>query len=94
MQEAASELRRELNIRRRCYGRWIADGKLDEIEATDRMERMETALGVVERAVLLAACSGPYEELETVGVSSAEVHVNDAPAVSPVLVTSQHSTGV
>jgi hypothetical protein len=86
LQEAASELRRELGIRRRCYGRWIADGKLDEIEATDRLERMETALDCVERAVLLSS----VEPLR-VSPSPAEVNVNDVPSVSPVLVTG-HST--
>lgn len=53
--EAASELKRELGVRRRCYQRWIADGKLTDVEAVDRMERMEKALDVVERAALLAS---------------------------------------
>ena len=59
LQEAASELRRELGVRRRCYGRWIDDGKLTDVEAADRMERMEAALDIVDRAVLLAAASVP-----------------------------------
>jgi hypothetical protein len=88
LQEAASEVRRELGIRRRCYGRWIADGKLDEVEATDRIERLEKALDVVERAVLLAEGSG------SVQLSQAEVESNDRPTVSPVLVTAQHGTVV
>ena len=89
LQEAASELRRELGIRRRCYGRWIQDCKLDEIEATDRMERMEAALDCVERAALLATV-----EPMRVSPSPAEVNVNDLAGVSPVLVTPQHSTVV
>jgi len=48
--EAVSELKRELGIRRRCYSRWIADGKLSDVDAEDRLERMEKALGIVERA--------------------------------------------
>ena len=43
LQEAASELRRELGIRRRCYGRWIQDGKLDEVEAS-RQEAIDARL--------------------------------------------------
>lgn len=85
LQEAASELRRELGIRRRCYGRWIQDGKLDEVEACDRVERMELALDVVERAALLATVE-PVRMTPT----AAEVHTNDVASVSPVLVT-QHS---
>lgn len=92
--EAASELRRELGIRRRCYGRWIADGKLDEIEARDRMERMEAALDVVERAALLATV--PEKGGGSVDVSSAERIINMVDDVSPVLVTqhglAQHGT--
>jgi len=48
--EAVSELNRELQVRRRCYDRWIADGKLDSIDATDRMERLEAALAICQRA--------------------------------------------
>lgn len=53
--EAVSELKRELGIRRRCYSRWVADGKLTDVEAVDRLERMEKALEVVERADDLAS---------------------------------------
>jgi len=55
MSEAVSELKRELGIRRRCYSRWVADGKLTDVEAVDRLERMEKALEVVERAADLAS---------------------------------------
>ena len=48
--EAVSEINRELQVRRRCYDRWIADGKLDSIDATDRMERLEAALDICQRA--------------------------------------------
>ena len=51
--EALSEINRELGVRRRCYTRWISDGKLDSVEATDRMERMERAAEIVERSCLL-----------------------------------------
>ena len=83
--EAASELRRELGIRRRCYGRWIQDGKLDEVEATDRIERMELALDVVERSALLA----------TVVPDTVEAILSDAIGIPPVTSSgdkTQHST--
>ena len=51
--EAASEVLRELQVRRRCYTRWVDDGKLTAVEARDRLERLERALEIVERAVVL-----------------------------------------
>lgn len=46
--EAISECRRELQVRRRCFDRWVADGKLDQIEATDRTERLDAAIVFLE----------------------------------------------
>jgi hypothetical protein len=43
IEEAISEVNRELTVRQRCYARWIADGKLDEVEARDRMDRLTAA---------------------------------------------------
>jgi len=55
--EAHSEVSRELGVRRRCYSRWIADGKLSEIDAQDRLERLERALDIIERSILLEEVS-------------------------------------
>jgi hypothetical protein len=43
-EEALSELQRELRVRERCYERWVKDGKLDQIDSTDRMERLIAAI--------------------------------------------------
>lgn len=43
MDEAISEVQRELEVRRRIYRRWIDDGKLTAVDARDRLERMEAA---------------------------------------------------
>ena len=56
--EALSEVLRELGVRRRCYGRWVADGKLSDVDAQDRLERLEKAADIVERAVLLEGVQG------------------------------------
>lgn len=48
--EAISECRRELNVRQRCYERWIEDGKLDATDATDRLERLAAAVHHLETA--------------------------------------------
>lgn len=45
--EALSECQRELKVRDRCYDRWIDDGKLSQVEATDRMERLQMACHVL-----------------------------------------------
>lgn len=41
--EALDEVTRELNVRRRCYHRWVEDGRLSKTDAKDRLERLEAA---------------------------------------------------
>jgi len=50
LEEAISEVQRELAIRRRCYGRWVDDGKLSVVDARDRLDRLEAALHYLEAA--------------------------------------------
>lgn len=58
LEEAISEVSRELSVRRRCYARWVADGKLSAVEAKDRVERMEKALEELERLSISRATVG------------------------------------
>jgi hypothetical protein len=44
IEEALSEVERELQVRVRCYDRWINDGKLSSVDARDRTERMQAAV--------------------------------------------------
>lgn len=44
LDEAMDEVRREIEVRRRIYDRWIQEGKLSRTEAQDRMCRMLSAL--------------------------------------------------
>lgn len=44
LDEAMDEVRRELDVRRRIYDRWIMEGKLSRTEAMDRMCRLLTAM--------------------------------------------------
>jgi len=37
---ALGEVQRERQVRERCYGRWVDEGKLSRIDARDRMERI------------------------------------------------------
>jgi hypothetical protein len=36
---ALGEVQRELQVRERCYARWVEEGKMSRIDAKDRMER-------------------------------------------------------
>lgn len=44
IEQAANELFRELNVRRRIYGRWVLDKKITADDARKRGECMEAAL--------------------------------------------------
>lgn len=43
LEEGLSEVERELNVRSRCFPRWIADGRVNRIDAQDRLDRLATA---------------------------------------------------
>lgn len=40
LEQAGSELDREMGVRERCFKQWIEQGKLSRIDAKDRWERM------------------------------------------------------
>jgi hypothetical protein len=42
--EAVSEVQREIEVRRRLYDRWVAEGKLSWVDADDRLSRLQSAL--------------------------------------------------
>lgn len=44
IQEACDEVRRELDVRRKIFDRWVMEGKLSRTDAHDRLERMLSAL--------------------------------------------------
>lgn len=58
-QEALDELERELNVRARCFDRWVGEGRMSMTDARDRIERMATAhkllLGYVTEQLKTAA---------------------------------------
>lgn len=58
LEEAASEVERELQVRTRCYDRWIQDGKMTRIDAQDRYDRLATAFEYLQDGVA-AQKSGP-----------------------------------
>lgn len=67
LDEAISELSRELQVRERCYGRWISDGKMSRIDAVDRYARLQSALvylkGLVPAGDSGEPLTGPVEQV-------------------------------
>ena len=72
LREAISEVKRELQVRERCYKRWVEDGRLSDVDATDRFDRMSAALQYLENVdqlpeldreqVITAHTKDPMEE--------------------------------
>lgn len=46
--EARDEVERELNVRCRCFPRWVGEGRVSSSDATDRLDRLATALRYLE----------------------------------------------
>lgn len=44
LDQAMAEVVRECQVRSRCFDRWVADGKMEAVDAVDRMERLLSAL--------------------------------------------------
>jgi hypothetical protein len=55
LEEAISEVDREIKVRVRCYDRWVSEGKLSSVDARDRVERLQAALAFLQRQAELAA---------------------------------------
>ena len=50
--EAVDECQRELNVRRRCFPRWVADGRVSATDAQDRVDRLATAIEHLQQLIL------------------------------------------
>jgi hypothetical protein len=50
-QEAIDELNRELNVRIRCFPRWVEDGRVSPTDAQDRIDRLATAVTLLADAI-------------------------------------------
>jgi len=53
IREAVSEVHRELCVRERCFDRWVADGKMTDVDAQDRFDRMASAKHYLESFALV-----------------------------------------
>jgi hypothetical protein len=59
IEEAVSEIEREMHVRERCYDRWVNEGKMSRIDAKDRMNRQIMAYKLL--AMLLDSIAGPVQ---------------------------------
>ena len=48
LEEAIDEVFRELKVRKRCFPRWIDEGRISRTDAQDRIARQESALVYLE----------------------------------------------
>ena len=46
--EAVDEIFRELQVRKRCFPKWVDEGKISRTDAQDRIARQESALAYLE----------------------------------------------
>jgi hypothetical protein len=46
-QAALDEVYRELCVRKRCFPKWIADGRVSKTDAQDRIDRLATAFDIL-----------------------------------------------
>ena len=53
IREALSEVHRELCVRERCFDRWVKDGKMTDVDAQDRFDRMASAKHYLESFALV-----------------------------------------
>jgi len=44
IEECVDELEREFNLRSRCYIRWVAEGRMSNTDAQDRLDRQFSAI--------------------------------------------------
>lgn len=71
LDEAASEVGREIDVRRRLYDKWVGEGRLTWVDAHDRLERLLAALQfltgrrpVSESAAPIDGFDAIHEEVE------------------------------
>lgn len=49
--EALDEVTRELNVRTKCYDRWVSEGKMTQTEAQNRFDGMVTAAVILKTMI-------------------------------------------
>ena len=63
LEEAISELEREAQVRKRCYDRWMGEGRISYIDAADRQERLLSAIAQLKKVLDLQEVSAEMESI-------------------------------
>lgn len=66
--EAQAEVERELQVRERCFGKWIDDGKLSAFDANERYARLHAAAEYLDRLQRAEADDTMRATLEAAGL--------------------------
>lgn len=53
--EALAEVEREMQVRERCFVRWIEEGRVTRVDAKDRLQRLKKAQAMLAKIVDLNA---------------------------------------
>lgn len=61
LQEALDEVERELNVRSRCFPKWVADGRMCQTDAHDRLDRLASAY----KLILMLLKDDPQAQIAT-----------------------------
>lgn len=81
LEEATSEIQREMDVRKRLFDRWVAEGKMSWMDAHDRMERHLSALKfLLEHARILEEADTSEQPLTTSPLSFPAQNELDEPA--------------
>jgi hypothetical protein len=64
VEEAWSEVQRELKVRERCFPDWVTQGKLSWADARDRYGRLAAAAALLEKLCETAASAKVETTLE------------------------------
>lgn len=57
IEQALQELSRELQLRERCFPRWVAEGRISKLDAKERLHRQHLAVDIL--TILLDVYSEP-----------------------------------
>ncbi len=48
LDEAVDECQREMDLRTRCYPKWLGEGRISKTDARDRLARLESAVQILK----------------------------------------------
>jgi hypothetical protein len=67
LEEALAEVEREMNVRLKCFDRWITEGRIAKVDARDRLNRMHKAFTLLQTMFDLQSSDPNVPEGKPVG---------------------------